>query len=98
MTCRIDRRVTRQGRVTLCVSGRITAQSLAVLRGAIEQEGNPVALDLKGVLLVDSDAVQFLAVTEASGIEFRSCPAYVREWMAHETARVNRQLSDSEER
>jgi hypothetical protein len=98
MTCRIDRRVTRQGRVTLCVSGRITAQSLAVLRGAIEQEVDSVALDLKGVLLVDGDAVRFLAVTEAHGVELRNCPAYVREWMARETAQVNREPPDSEQR
>jgi hypothetical protein len=64
----------------------------------MEREGNPAALDLKGVLLVDSDAVQFLALTVASGIELRNCPAYVREWMARETGQVNREPSDSEER
>lgn len=57
-----------------------------MLQGVIGRETQQAAFDLKGVLLVDSDAVRFLAVSEANGIELRNCPAYVREWIARETA------------
>jgi anti-anti-sigma regulatory factor len=86
MTCRIDRLVTAEGGVVLSLSGRITAQTLDMLHDMLGQESGPVAIDLNGVLLVDSDAVQFLAIEEAKGIELRNCPAYIREWIARERA------------
>jgi hypothetical protein len=43
-----------------------------------------VVLDLKDVVLVDRDAVRFLRVRERSGIALRSCPPYIREWIARE--------------
>ncbi len=84
MTCRVDRLVTGEDRVLLRLSGRITAQDLAVLRDALGQERAVVALDLGGVLLVDREVVQFLAVSEADGVELRNCPPYIREWITRE--------------
>jgi anti-anti-sigma regulatory factor len=86
MTCRIDRLVTAAGGVVLSLSGRITAQTLDVLQDMLGREKGPVAIDLRGVLLVDSDAVQFLAAEEAKGIDLRNCPAYIREWIVSERA------------
>lgn len=84
MTCRIDRVVTGDNRVVLCISGRITGQHVDTLRTALEQEGNTVAIDLKDVLLVDREAVRLLALYESNRTEIRNCPAYVREWVARE--------------
>ena len=82
MTCRIDRLSTGQGLV-LCISGRITAEDLEVVRTALD--GRLVAaIDLAEVELVDREAVKLLAQTEAEGIELRNCPAYIREWITKE--------------
>jgi len=41
-------------------------------------------LELAEVELVDREAVKLLTQAEAEGIELRSCPAYIREWVANE--------------
>jgi hypothetical protein len=87
MTCRIDRLSIERGLV-LRVSGRITGDDLVVLRTAL-QESPVVAIDLAEIELVARDAVTFLAGIEASGVELRHCPAYIREWITRE---VRRQL------
>ena len=55
----------------MCISGRITAQDVDMLRGLLEQERSAVAIDLKDVLLVDREAVKFLALRESNGAELR---------------------------
>ena len=82
MTCRIDRLSNERG-VTLRISGRLTAEHLEVLRVELE-DGSVVALDLTEVELVDRDAVKLLVRNEATGIELRHCPTYVREWITRE--------------
>ena len=82
MTCRIDRLAMDHG-VVLRVSGRITGGDLDVLRTALA-ESSVAAIELAEIELVDRDAVTLLAQTEAEGIELRSCPAYIREWIAKE--------------
>ena len=86
MSCRIDRLVAGDHLVVLCISGRIRAQDLDMLRDLLGQESGAVAIDLKGVLLVDREVVKLLALSEANGIELRNCPAYIREWIAKERA------------
>jgi hypothetical protein len=45
----------------------------------LEQERrSAVAIDLTDVLLVDREAVKFLALRESNGAELRNCPAYIR--------------------
>ena len=85
MTCRIDRLSIEQG-VVLRISGRIAGEDLEVLRTALE-ESRVVAIELAEVELVDRDAVEFLALSEANGIELRNCPAYIREWITRERGR-----------
>ena len=92
MSCRIDRHVVGEDRVILCISGRITAQDVDLLRGLLEQERSAVAIDLKNVLLVDREAVKLLAIRESNGTELRNCPAYIREWITRE--RVDTNASD----
>jgi hypothetical protein len=48
-----------------------------------------VAIDLKDILLVDREAVRFLASLESAGTELRNCPAYIREWITRERAGKN---------
>jgi hypothetical protein len=82
MTCRIDRRWTEQG-LLLYVSGRLASEDLEVVRTALDGR-RVVAIGLSEVELVDRDAVKLLAQAEAEGIELRSCPAYIREWITNE--------------
>ena len=90
MSCRIDRLLTDDDRVILSISGRITAEDVDILRDVLAQESRPVAaIDLKNVLLIDRDAVRFIAAAEANGIELRNCPPYVREWVRREQAETN---------
>ena len=82
MTWRIDRISTEQGQV-LCISGRLAAEDLAVVRPAID--GNRVvAIELAELELVSRDVVKLLVQAEDEGIELRSCPAYIREWITNE--------------
>jgi hypothetical protein len=82
LTCRIDRISIGRG-WALRISGRITAEDLEVVRSALD--GHPVvAIELSEVELVDREALEFLAQTEARGIELRGCPTYIREWITKE--------------
>ena len=82
MTCRIDRLWTEQG-LLLYVSGRLVSEDLEVVCTALDGR-RVVAIELSEVELVDRDAVKLLAQAEAEGIELRSCPAYIREWITNE--------------
>jgi hypothetical protein len=82
MTCRIDRFSTEQGLV-LYISGRLAAEDLDVVRTALDA-GRVVTVELAEVEVVSRDAVKLLVQAEAEGIELRSCPAYIREWITHE--------------
>jgi len=86
MSCRIDRLVIGENLVILRISGRITGEDVNMLRALLEQETGAVALDLKGVLLVDREAVKFLGLRESNGTQLRNCSAYIREWVTRERA------------
>ena len=74
----------------LRVSGEIEREHLETLRELIAREKLGVAIDLTEVRHVDREAVSLLAASEANGAELRSCPAYIREWVAREKcARVS---------
>ena len=82
MTCRIDSLSTEDGLV-LRISGRIAAEDLEVVRTALDGR-HVVAIELAEVELVDRDALTLLAQAEAEGIELRTCPTYIREWITKE--------------
>ncbi len=82
MTCRIDRLSTEHGLV-LYISGQLAAEDLEVVRTALDPL-RVVAIELAEVELANRDAVKLLAQAEAEGIELRSCPAYIREWITNE--------------
>jgi hypothetical protein len=70
--------------MVLRVSGRLTGENVNTLKTLLEQESSALTLDLKGVHLVDSDAVRLLALHESNGVRIDNCPLYVREWIRRE--------------
>jgi hypothetical protein len=70
-------------------SGRIDATHVETLRELTDQGKTTkgLAIDLTEVTLVSHEAVEVLSLAEASGIELRNCPAYVREWISRERER-----------
>jgi anti-anti-sigma regulatory factor len=82
-------RRTANGDIVFTVSGRLAAQNISELSAllAAEQDGRTRVLDLKDLLLVDSDAVRFLCACANDSIVLRNCPPYVRAWMAREGER-----------
>jgi hypothetical protein len=94
MSCRIDRVVSAESLVVLFVSGCVTGEHVAMLRGVLEQESGSFAIDLRNVLLVNRDAVKLLALSEAHGTELRNCSPYVREWVAREKAETDGRPSE----
>jgi hypothetical protein len=84
MVMRIERVV--KGQVTILrLSGRLQSEDLDQLKAQIEGGTQRVVLDLEEVKLVDRDAVCFLAVCEANGIELRECSPYICDWIARES-------------
>jgi hypothetical protein len=86
MTWRIDRVVDGDDIVALSISGRITRMELDTLRHVIDGEASAVAIDLTNVVLVDREAVKFLAQKELNGTVLRHCSPYIREWVTRERA------------
>ena len=80
---------TVNGDVVFTVSGRLDAQNISELSAmlAAEPGGRTRVLDLKDVVLVDSDVVRFLCACANDSIELRNCPPYIRAWMAREGER-----------
>jgi hypothetical protein len=74
------------GKVVFTLSGRIAPEDIAELRRLFGDEARtiPIVLNLKELVLVDGDAVEFLAGCEAAGMTLKDCPAYVRRWIDRE--------------
>ena len=85
-------RIQRGGNneVVLTVSGRLEAHNVSEFSALLSAEptGRPVVLDLKDVVLVDREVVQFLHACEANGIELRNCPPYIRAWITQEATQA----------
>jgi len=71
------------GKIVYTLSGRIDAEDVAELRRlfGLESSALHIALNLKELVRVDGDGVEFLAGCEAEGIALENCPAYVRKWI-----------------
>jgi len=74
------------GKVVFTLSGRIAPEDIAELRRLFGDEAGtiPIVLNLKELVLVDGDTVEFLAGCEAAGMTLNDCPAYVRRWIDRE--------------
>jgi hypothetical protein len=83
MTLKIER--TSGGRdIRIRLSGQLRSEHLSQVKSELEGAGQPVALDLEEVDLVDIDGVRFLNESESGGIPVLQCSPYVREWMERE--------------
>jgi ABC-type transporter Mla MlaB component len=72
--------------VTFVLSGRIEKEDLGELKTLLEKHKTAVVLDLKGIKLVDREAITFLANFETDTARITNCPAYIREWILRERA------------
>jgi ABC-type transporter Mla MlaB component len=74
-----------EGVVCFVLSGWIQNEDLGELKSLLEKHHNQaVVLDLKGVKLVDRDAVRFLASFETGQGKITNCPRYIHEWIRRE--------------
>jgi anti-anti-sigma regulatory factor len=82
MTLRIQK--SAKGRTLIfALSGRIEAEEVPELLRLfrVEGQGHRIVFDLRGVKLVDGDAVRYLACCKANGIQLNNCPPYIGEWI-----------------
>jgi hypothetical protein len=71
------------GKIVFTLSGRMAHEDIDELRRlfGLETQTVRIVLNLKELVLVDGDAVEFLAGCEAAGMTLKDCPAYVRRWI-----------------
>ena len=71
------------GKIVFSLSGRVEPEDLDELRRLLAVEVCPprIVLNLKELLLLGRDAVQFLGECEAAGMTLDDCPGYVRKWI-----------------
>ena len=71
------------GKVVFTLSGRIEPEDIDELRRlfGLERAAVHIVLNLKELVLVNGDGVEFLAGCEAGGMTLENCPAYVRKWI-----------------
>ena len=74
------------GKIVFTLSGRMESEDIEELRRLLGLEPSKarIALNLRDLVLADSDAVEFLAGCEAAGMTLKECPAYVRRWIDRE--------------
>jgi hypothetical protein len=81
MTYRIERSTTARG-VIFLLSGEMDSGLVAELEALMATESDRrVSLDLADVMLVNREAIKFLAGVEATGAVLLNCPDYVRSWI-----------------
>lgn len=71
-------------RTTLRLSGRIQSANVEEIREQMKGHAETIVLDLEEVTLVDVDAIRFLGVREAEGVELVNCSPYIRDWILRE--------------
>ena len=83
MVLRIEK--VSDGRLMILhLSGRLQSEHVRELKAQIEGSTQRVVLNLDEVKLVDRDAVRFLGLCEANGVELSQCSRYIRDWIDRE--------------
>jgi hypothetical protein len=87
---RIER--SANGQVVFTLSGRMQTEDIEQVRQllVVEAPGQRLMFNLCDVMLVNQDAVTFLADCEAKGIKLESCPLHIRSWIDQEKRRDKR--------
>jgi ABC-type transporter Mla MlaB component len=71
--------------VTFVLSGRMQKEDLQALKTLLKKHNKQnLVLDLKGIKLIDREAVGFLANFETDQAKITNCPPYIREWVRRE--------------
>src|SRR5580693_6504157 len=76
-------RIRDSRKVRLRLSGEFRSHHLDQVKAEISR-GEPIALDLEEVDLVDIEAIRFLNAREDEGISVLHCSPYIQEWMSRE--------------
>jgi coenzyme F420-reducing hydrogenase gamma subunit len=78
---RIER--SANGQVVFTLSGRMQTEDIEQVQQLLEVEapGQRLMFNLRDVMLVNQDAVTFLARCEANGIKLENCPLHIRNWI-----------------
>ena len=89
---RIER--SANGQVVFTLSGRMQTEDIDQVQQLLDVEapGKQLMFNLEDVLLVNQDAVTFLARCEANGIKLENCPLHIRNWIDQEKRRKVRIL------
>ena len=90
MVLRIEK-AARGQLIILRLSGRMQSEHVEELKAQMEGYTQKIVLDLADVKLVDRDAVCFLADCEANGVELKQCSPYIRDWIARERLKPQRE-------
>jgi hypothetical protein len=77
------------GPVVFTLSGRMQTEDIEQVQQLLDVEapGQRLVFNLGDVMLVNQDAVTFLARCEANGIKLENCPLHVRNWIDREKRR-----------
>ena len=80
------------GRVVFTLSGRMETEDIEQFQQllVVETPGQQLMFNLRDVILVNQDAVTFLAHCEANGIKLENCPLHIRNWIDQEKRRNSR--------
>jgi hypothetical protein len=78
---------TRRLKTMIRLSGRLQSKHLDELKTQLEGARSRIAVDLKGVTLVDLEIVRFLNACEKGGVELLNRWPYIQEWMIREKGR-----------
>ena len=84
---RIER--SANGQVVFTLSGRMQTEDIEQVQQLLDVEapGQQLMFNLEDVMLVNQDAVTFLARCEANGIKLENCPLHIRNWIDQEKHR-----------
>jgi hypothetical protein len=94
---RIER--AANGQVVFTLSGRMQTEDIEQFQQllVVETSGQPLMFNLRDVMLVNQDAVTFLADCEANGIKLENCPLHIRNWIDQEKRRNTRRRRQKRE-
>jgi hypothetical protein len=84
---RIER--SANGQVVFTLSGRMQTEDIEQVQQLLDVEapGQRLMFNLGDVMLVNQDAVTFLARCETNGIKLENCPLHIRNWIDQEKRR-----------
>ena len=84
---RIER--SANGQVVFTLSGRMQSEDIEQVQQLLDVEapGRRLMFNLGDVMLVNQDAVTFLARCETNGIKLENCPLHIRNWIDQEKRR-----------